>query len=86
MGGVNNVVVGVLGQWASGKSTAAKTLVKHLGGPDQVIFINDRKLLGAQVTDYIRRLPEAQLRRSVDAAGVRKLEGPLMTVRLPLAP
>ena len=26
------IIVGVLGQWASGKSTAAKTLVEHLGG------------------------------------------------------
>ncbi len=83
MGGVSNVVVGVLGQWASGKSTAAKILVDHLGGREQVIFLDDRKLVAAQAVEYIRRLPEAQLKRSVDADGLRIIEGPLMTVRLP---
>jgi hypothetical protein len=81
--GENRVVVGVLGQWASGKSTAAKTLVDHLGGEDQVIFLTDRKLLGAQVAEYIRQLPEVQLTRQVDADGNRQLSGPLMTVWLP---
>ena len=32
------IVVGVLGQWASGKSTAAKTLVSYLGGEENVVF------------------------------------------------
>jgi hypothetical protein len=82
MGGEKNVVVGVLGQWASGKTTAAKTMVDHLGGPEEVIFLTDRKLLGAQVTDYIRQLPEMDLTRTVDDVGCQKLAGPLMSVRL----
>jgi uridine kinase len=30
------IIVGILGQWASGKSTAAKTLVSYLGGEGDV--------------------------------------------------
>lgn len=82
MGGASNVVVGVLGQWASGKSTAAKLLVDHLGGQDRVNFLDDRQLVAAQAVEYIRQLPEAQLTRSVDADGLCIIEGPLMSVRL----
>jgi dephospho-CoA kinase len=28
------IIVGVLGQWASGKTEAARTLIRHLGGGD----------------------------------------------------
>lgn len=83
MGGERNVAVGVLGQWASGKSTAAKVLVDHLGGEGEVIFLSDRTLMAAQATEYIRRLPETQLTRRTDRAGSLLLEGPLMSVALP---
>jgi uridine kinase len=39
-----DIVVGVLGQWASGKSTAARTLIRYLGGEGKVTFITDREL------------------------------------------
>ena len=38
------IIVGILGQWASGKSTASGTLVRYLGGEGEVIFISDREL------------------------------------------
>jgi uridine kinase len=38
------IIVGILGQWASGKSTAAGILVRYLGGEGKVVFINDRVL------------------------------------------
>ena len=82
MGGPGNIVVGVLGQWASGKSTAAKTLVDHLGGEERVIFLTDRVLVGQQVARYLQALEEGQLERAVEAGGRRRLEGPLMTAWL----
>ena len=83
MGGARSVVVGVLGECASDKSTAARILVDHLGGPDQVIFLDDRSLVAAHAVEHVRQLPETQLERSVDAAGLNKISGPLMTVRPP---
>ena len=37
------IMVGILGQWASGKSTAAKTLIGYLGGEGEVAFITDQR-------------------------------------------
>jgi len=47
------IIVGVLGQWASGKSTAARTLIRYLGGEGKVVFINDRDLFASQAFNHI---------------------------------
>lgn len=76
----DEIIVGVLGQWASGKSTAASTLVNYLGGESEVIFITDRALLAAHAVNHIRELPASTVKRSVDNAGKQRLEGELATV------
>ena len=43
------IVVGVLGQWASGKAEAARTLIRHLGGEGPVVFLTDRALYDSPV-------------------------------------
>ena len=70
-----DIIVGILGQWASGKSTAAKTLIRHLGGKDEVVFISDRALLAAQVVDHIFGLDVSEVIFSVEVDGRRRLEG-----------
>jgi hypothetical protein len=47
------IIVGVLGQWASGKSTAARILIDYLGGDDQVVFLNDQVAVTTQVVSYV---------------------------------
>ena len=42
------IIVGILGQWASGKTEGAKTLIRHLGGEDKVTFLTDRVLFASQ--------------------------------------
>lgn len=76
------VKVGVLGQWASGKSTAVRILTDYLGGASQVVFINDRELLGDQVINYIRELDDSQLTLSLQEDGTKRLEGQRATVYL----
>jgi hypothetical protein len=76
------IIVGVLGQWASGKSTAAKTLVGHLGGRDKVAFINDRILLAGQALRHIRELEFSEVTSSIGEKGVQRLEGVDATVYL----
>jgi hypothetical protein len=83
MGLQSGVVVGVLGQWASGKSTAARTLVDHLGGDDEVIFLTDRVLLGQHVVKYVLRREESEVKRAIEADGSRRFAGPLATYWLP---
>lgn len=68
------IIVGVLGQWSSGKSTAAKTLVSHLGGEDEVVFINDAVLFASQAVNHLRQM-DSQVAVSVEDDGRRRLEG-----------
>ena len=68
------IIVGVLGQWSSGKSTAAKTLVRHLGGEDEVVFINDAVLFASQAVNHLRQM-DSQVAVSVEDDGRRRLEG-----------
>ena len=77
------VIIGVLGQWASGKSTAARTLVDHLGGPDEVIFITDRVLLGQHVVNHVLQSEKSEVTRTIEADGSLRLAGPLATFWLP---
>ena len=69
------IIVGVLGQWASGKSTAAGTLVGHVGGEDKVIFITDRDLFAGQAVKYLLGLEDSQVTGTLEDDGTRRLEG-----------
>jgi len=60
------IIVGVLGQWASGKSTAASTLINHLGGESEALFITDRELFAGQAVNYILDLDDRRVIRSVE--------------------
>jgi hypothetical protein len=74
------IVVGILGQWASGKSAAAETLVRYLGGEGNVTFITDRELLARQAVNYILELEASQIKRNIDNEGRQRFEGELATV------
>lgn len=76
------IIVGVLGQWASGKSTASKTLIRHLGGEGKVTFITDRELLASLAVNHILELEDSQVKRVVEDDGRLRLEGELATVFL----
>ena len=78
----DRIVVGLLGQWASGKSTAAKTLVNYLGGAERVTFITDREQLARQAVLHILNLDENRIKRSETSDGKVRLEGELATVYL----
>jgi hypothetical protein len=73
--GQEQVVVGILGQWASGKSAAARTLIGHLGGEGNVVFINDAWLLAGRVVKHILDLGESNVTRSLEEDGRLRLEG-----------
>jgi hypothetical protein len=75
-------IVGVLGQWASGKSTAAETLVRYLGGKGEVILIDDRELLASRAVNSILELEDSKVKRSIETDGRRRIEGELATVYL----
>ena len=63
------VVVGILGQWASGKTEAAKTLIRHLGGEDKVVFLTDRARFADQAINHILELEDSEVVVSVDDDG-----------------
>ena len=69
------IIVGVLGQWASGKTTASRTLIRHLGGEDKVAFINDQYLFAGQAVKYLLALEDSQITCTLEADGTRRLEG-----------
>jgi hypothetical protein len=76
------IIVGILGQWASGKSTAAKTLVRHLGGEDEVIFINDQILLAGQVANHILESERSRVTTTVEDDGRQRIDGERASVWL----
>jgi len=76
------IIVGVLGQYASGKSEAARTLIRHLGGEGEAIFISDRELLTRLAVDHLLALDEAQVTSSLEEDGTQRLDGELATVWL----
>jgi hypothetical protein len=67
------IVVGVLGQWASGKSTAAKILIGHLGGTGEVVFITDRDLFTQQAVNHI--LEVSKIACHIEDDGRQRLDG-----------
>jgi hypothetical protein len=75
------IIVGILGQWASGKSAAARALIGHLGGEGNVVFINDQVLLARQVVNHILELGD-NATRSMEEDGRQRLDGELATVWL----
>jgi hypothetical protein len=76
------IIVGVLGQWASGKSTAARTLLAYLGGEAKAIFINDRELVYRQVVNHILELGDSEVKLSIEDDGQRRLDGEHVTIWL----
>ena len=76
------IIVGILGQYASGKSAAARTLVQYLGGEDQVIFITDRELVARQAVQDVLGRGAANIKSSLEADGRRRLDGEHATVWL----
>ena len=76
------IIVGLLGQWASGKTAAAETLVEYLGGEGKVNFITDRILLAAQATNHILELEESNIKHIIEEDGRQRIEGVLSTVFL----
>jgi hypothetical protein len=76
------IIVGVLGQWASGKTTAARTLIDYLGGEEEVVFISDRVLLASQAVNHILELGESGVKRTIADDGRQRLEGERTTVWL----
>jgi hypothetical protein len=76
------IIVGVLGQWASGKTEAARTLIDHLGGKDEVVFLADRILFAGQAVNHILELDQSQVVVSIEDDGRQRLEGELATVWL----
>lgn len=76
------IIVGVLGQWASGKSTAAKTLCRYLGGEGDVIFISDRELLASQAVNHILELEDSEVELGIEDDGSQRIETVHSTVWL----
>ncbi|NIV37634.1 MAG: hypothetical protein GWN58_51910 [Anaerolineae bacterium] len=68
------ITVGILGQWASGKTEAARTLIGHLGGPGKVTFLSDRELFFRQAHEYFLGLDESQVTTVLEADGSRRLQ------------
>jgi hypothetical protein len=69
------VIVGVLGQWASGKSTAAVTLVEYLGGEGQVGFLSDFAHLARQAVNHVLELEDPKVGWSLEEDGSQRLAG-----------
>jgi hypothetical protein len=76
------IIVGVLGQWASGKSTAAKTLMDYLGGENEALFISDRELFAGQAVNHILELDDCRVTQTFEVDGRRRLYGDSVTVWL----
>mgnify|MGYP001821363146 CR=1 FL=1 len=69
-----SVVVGVLGQWASGKTEAARTLIQYLGGQENVVFLTDRALFASQAIKHVLELRNSEVMVRVEKDGRRRLE------------
>ena len=76
------IIVGVLGQWASGKSTAARILIRYLGGEGEVAFITDRELFAGQAVSHILELDDSKVTFSIEDDGRQRLDGEHATVWL----
>jgi hypothetical protein len=78
----SEIIIGILGQWASGKSTAAKILVNYLGGKEEVIFLNDQDFLIRQAVNHIVEREYAKVKYSIEEDGRQRFESGFATVWL----
>jgi hypothetical protein len=76
------IMVGVLGQWASGKTEAARTLTRHLGREGEVVFLTDRVLFASQAINHILELEDSQVVVSIEDDGRQRLDSELATIWL----
>lgn len=76
------IVVGVLGQWASGKTEAARTLIHHLGGEGNVVFLTDRGLFARQVIQHVLALDQSEVLVRVEQDGRQRLDYEQITIWL----
>jgi hypothetical protein len=76
------IVVGVLGQWASGKTEAARTLIRHLGGEGKVVFLTDRALFAGQAIQHLLDHDDSEVTVRVEEDGRRRLDCELVTIWL----
>ncbi len=76
------IIIGVLGQWSSGKTVAARTLIGHLGGESEVLFLADRVLFASQVVDHILELEDSEVVVIVEEEGRQRIDGELVTIWL----
>ncbi len=76
------IIVGVLGQWASGKSTAARTLLAYFGGEPHAVFIDDRELVYHLAVRRMLRAGESKLALSIEDDGQQRLKGEQVVVWL----
>ena len=76
------IIVGILGQWASGKSAGARTLIRYLGGEGEVVFITDRELFASQAVNHILDLEDSKVMSSIEDDGRQRLDGEHATVWL----
>jgi ABC-type oligopeptide transport system ATPase subunit len=76
------IIVGILGQSASGKTAAARTLVRHLGGEGKVVFLSDRVLFASQAVNHILELEDSKVVVSIEDDGRQRLDGELATIWL----
>jgi len=76
------IIVGVLGQWASGKTAAARVLIDHLGGASVVTFLTDREIFASMAVNYLLELEPSQLKVSIEEDGRRRFDGEHATVWL----
>ena len=76
------VVVGVLGQWASGKTEAARTLIRHLGGEGNVVFLTDRALFASQAIKHLLELEDSEVAVRIEDDGRQRLDCDLLTIWL----
>jgi len=72
--GAGEIIVGILGQWASGKSSAAKILVNYLGGEAKTIFITDRDFVVRQALNFILGPDNSEAVVRIEEDGRRRLE------------
>jgi hypothetical protein len=79
---VQGIIVGVLGQWASGKTEAARTLIRYLGGRREVVFLTDRVFFASQAVNHILELYDSKVVESMEDDGRKRLDGELATVWL----
>jgi hypothetical protein len=76
------VVVGVLGQWASGKTEAARTLIRHLGGEGEVVFLTDRALFASQAIKHVLEHRDSEVVVHIEDDGRQRFDCEPVTIWL----